>query len=82
MQIAATIIRIISGLSIFGGNKVQVRVLDDDHNDIIVNHDACDNDYDLYAIHDIVRKYLLQQQVQVRPLDDDHDNNNLDYNAI
>ena len=35
--------------------QVQVRVLDDDHNDIIVDHDACDNDYDIHVIHDTDR---------------------------
>ena len=62
--------------------QVQVRALDYDNNDVIVDCYAIDNDHDLYAIHDIVRNYRLQQQVQVRPLDDDHNSYDLDYNTI
>ena len=35
--------------------QVKVRVLDDDHNDITVDHYACDNDYDIHVIHDTAR---------------------------
>jgi len=35
--------------------QVQIRVLDDDHNVVIIDHHVNDNDYDLHVIHDIVR---------------------------
>ena len=35
--------------------QVQVRVLDDDHINVIVDHYACDNDYDIHVNHDTAR---------------------------
>ena len=35
--------------------QVQVRVLDDHHNDILVDHYSYDNDYDIHVIHDTAR---------------------------
>ena len=35
--------------------QVQVRVSDDECSDVIVDHHACDNDYNIHVVHDTVR---------------------------
>ena len=50
--------------------QVQIRVLNDDHNDIFVDHYACDNDYDIHVIHDAPRN----NNDLIFTDDGDHDN--------
>ena len=57
--------------------KIQVRVSDDDHSDVIVNHHACDNDYDIYVIHNSVR----DDHDLVFKDDDDHNDAIIDHHA-
>ena len=50
--------------------QVQVRVLDNDHSNVIVDYYACDDDYDIHAIHDTAHN----NNDLVFSDDDDHNN--------
>ena len=81
MPIVIMMMQIIFCLSILClWQQVQVRVLDDDHNDIIVGHYVCDNDYDIHVIH-IIHDTARNNNDLVFADDDDHKDVIVDHHA-